>query len=464
MNQLILLGSLAFSLWLIYRDCSMRRYLTAAVWIPTAWVAILSSRPLSMWLGWGGGESSLEGSPMDRLFYFALIFAAVVVLQKRRVNWGQVISGNWPIFIFYFYLLATGLWADSPLVALKRWVKELGNVLVALVILTEVNPLQALRAVFVRCGYLWLPLSVVFIHYFPYLGRRYTIHSGQMEVTGVSVQKNSLGILVLVCGLMLIWDWLERYHAKTEPRAWIEKLAPLGMLALGGYLLLKCDSKTSLICLTFGGGLLLLGRHRYFSVRLSKLVRSAIVAAIVFFALDRMFGISEAIVTSMGRDMTFTDRTNIWAEYLALDTNPLFGAGYMSLYDDPYYRAKLSEWIPSSPHSGYIAVYLDGGWIGILVLVYMVIAIGRRMVKSIDTEGSYALVAFTSLAVLLIGNFAETVFATLTALWFMFLACALRTPQLTEALARTAAVANTPKLTAMNNPNVLHRPWKQRPD
>jgi exopolysaccharide production protein ExoQ len=145
---LVLLVSLFFFWRLIKNDIAQREGVSAAVWIPTLWVGILLSRPVTFWLHFGGGDDALEGSPLDRLFYFGLILAAMVVVHRRKVSWRQFISQNWPIMLFYGYFLLSIFWAPSPFVAFKRWFKEFGNIFIALVILTEVNPLQAFRAVF----------------------------------------------------------------------------------------------------------------------------------------------------------------------------------------------------------------------------------------------------------------------------------------------------------------------------
>src|SRR2546430_44686 len=127
---LILLASLSFSAWLIRKDIAEREGLSSAIWIPTLWAGILISRPLSMWLHFGGGEDSLEGSPLDRLFYFAMILAALRVLARRKPLWSELISSNWAIFLFYAYLLLSISWAPASFVSFKRWFKEFGNIFV----------------------------------------------------------------------------------------------------------------------------------------------------------------------------------------------------------------------------------------------------------------------------------------------------------------------------------------------
>ena len=97
--------------------------------------------------GFGGSVDTLEGSPLDRLFFFGMIFAALIVVSRRALSWQLVISRNWPLFLFYGFLLVSVLWANSPEASFKRWFKDFGNIVVLLVMLTEVNTPPAFRAV-----------------------------------------------------------------------------------------------------------------------------------------------------------------------------------------------------------------------------------------------------------------------------------------------------------------------------
>lgn len=98
--KLILVVACVIFWRLFKRDNRLREGTSAALWIPTLWVGILASRPLSMWVGFGGGSSTQEGSPMDALFFMVMIFAALVVLMRRRVLWSRLISQNWAILLF----------------------------------------------------------------------------------------------------------------------------------------------------------------------------------------------------------------------------------------------------------------------------------------------------------------------------------------------------------------------------
>lgn len=378
-------------------------------------------------MGFGGGQDSLEGSPVDRLFFFGFIALALITLFKRNVNWQLLIRKNWSIFLFYGYLLISVAWADSPFVSFKRWFKEFGNIFVALVILTEEDPRQAFRAVFVRCAYVLIPLSIVFIRYFSDLGRVYNMHSGEIEPVGVAMQKNSLGAMVLVCGLILIWDWFERSRPGAARLGRVERYLPAILLAIGVYLVHLCDSKTSMACLTLGGCILAATRLPLLRKRIGALGGLALAMVLAFFVLDALFGIKDEIVRIMGRDMTFTGRTDVWHALLALNTDPIFGTGFCNFWSDPNYQSRLSDVIAGgrSAHDGYLEVYLDGGMAGIFFLVIMLITVGLKINRQLAVSGDYAVVRFAVFVVMIIGNISESHFGRMSPLGFLFLLAAV---------------------------------------
>jgi O-antigen ligase len=431
MSKLVLLASFGVFWWLIKKDIGFRKGVSSAIWIPTLWVGMLASRPLSTWVGFGGGgdtvEGTLEGSPVDRLFYFILIGLALVTVSRRRLDWGAVMRRNWPICLFYGYLLITVVWSDSPVASFKRWFKEVGNIFVLLVVLTEEDPQEAFRAVFVRCACVLIPLSVVFIRYFPDLGRVYNIHSGEMEAVGVTFQKNSLGAMVLVCGLVLIWEWFERSRPGAMRWGRVQKYLPAVLLGMGVYLVRLCDSKTSIACLGIAGCLMAATRLPLLRRRISALGTWTLVAVLALFALDSAFGIREEIVRSMGRDMTFTGRTEVWQQLLSLDTNPIFGTGFCSFWSDQDYMAKLPIEIVGgrSAHNGYLENYIDGGVISLFFLGTMLLVTFLRINRQLSSGSNYAVMRFAVLAVVLIANVSESHFGKMSPLGFLFLLAAV---------------------------------------
>lgn len=373
-----------------------------------------------MWLGGGGGDT-LEGSPLDRLFFFGLILASALVLSRRAVRWGPLLGANWPLLLFYGFLLVTVVWANSPVSSLKRWTKEAGNLLVVLVILTEPEPLQAIRAVFVRCAYLLIPLSIVFLRYFPDLGRSYSIHSGELQVTGVTTQKNSLGTLILVCGIVFLWDWLERSRPGAVRPGRIDRWAASAIFATGLYLLYISDSKTSMVCLALAAAIIAAVRLPVLQRRISAFGLLSLFGGLALFALESTFGFSRDFIASLGRDMTFTGRTDVWRELLAVGTDPYLGTGFMSFWDDATFQDRLPGWIAFSAHNGYLEVYLAAGYAGVTVLAVFLLATALKINRALATAEPYAVVRFAILAAMLFANVSESNFACMTPLGFLFL-------------------------------------------
>ena len=110
---------------------------------------------------------------------------------------------------------------------------------------------------------------------------------------------------------------------------------------------------------------------------------------LTFWVLDETVGIKQNVVAGLGRDMTFTGRTDVWRELLSLHTDPVLGVGFMSFWDDKSLQSQLPEWVAHSAHNGYLEEYLVGGWVGIFFLVVMLLAsrladkqgskVGRRL-------------------------------------------------------------------------------------
>src|SRR5579863_3050603 len=150
---------------LFYLNRDSRTKTSPALWLPVIWLGIGSSRGLSTWFGWGlnadQSDQYLEGSPFDRAFLTVVVVVALAVLIKRREKVAAVLRANIPIVLFTLYCAISILWSDYPDVALKRWVKSLGDLSMVLLVLTETNPLVAVRRWMSRTAFLLVPASML---------------------------------------------------------------------------------------------------------------------------------------------------------------------------------------------------------------------------------------------------------------------------------------------------------------
>ncbi len=85
---------------LFYLDRDKSIHTSKALWLPITWLAIVGSRPVTLWLGIRSGylsvQQQMDGSPVDRLVYEILLALGIVVLMKRRHRIGNFFWGNWP--------------------------------------------------------------------------------------------------------------------------------------------------------------------------------------------------------------------------------------------------------------------------------------------------------------------------------------------------------------------------------
>ena len=84
----------------------------------------------------------------------------------------------------------------------------------ALLVLSEQEPWQAMQSLLRRTAYVLIPFSVLLIKYFPDLGVVYSRWTGEILWIGVTLQKNGLGRLCVISIFFLIWTFTRRWHKK----------------------------------------------------------------------------------------------------------------------------------------------------------------------------------------------------------------------------------------------------------
>lgn len=425
-------------LFLLDRDRTART--SKALWIPVVWVWIALSRPISEWLtafGVSGVSAALdssdrylEGSPVDRNVFMCLLAVGVVVLISRRRQVGTLLGRNAPILLFFSYCALSVFWSDYPDVAFKRWIKALGDVVMILIVVTDAEPLAAVKRLLARVGFLLVPLSVLFIKYYPDLGRTYNHWTWELMVTGVTTGKNLLGMTCLTMGLGSTWRFLVAYGRREDAGRTRRLVAHGAVIAMVMWLFWKANSMTSLACFLLGSALIVATRLRMFSRKPSAV--HLLVAAVVFASFFALFlNPGGELVGSLGRDASLTGRTAIWDLVLGMSGSPLFGTGFESFWlgerlDKAWQLYKgLNE-----AHNGYLEVYLNLGWVGLTLLALVMLTGYRNAVAAFryDPEIGSLRLAYFSVAV--VYNFTEAAFRMLDPVWIFFLLATISVPEL----------------------------------
>jgi len=425
---------------LLVRDSRRRASVSAATWIPTVVLLVLSTRTPAEWLGLQVKVTNFandrSGVLIDQVFFASVIIASWIVARLRRVKWSKVVVANIAIMLFYGYFVISSLWSTYPLDSLVRVVKDFGATIVVIsVILSEKKPLEAVRAVYVRCACVLIPLSVFLDSRFSPLGKQYA-RNGEVSYIGASVQKNSFGEMLLIFIIFLVWDHMEARSMAGAKRLWSRMpWDRLVLLLTGIWLLYLSDSRTSLVSL-FIGLALLLRTGWLASQKVSRFVFVVALSLPLLLLCTQEFGsVFTPVLEMLGRDATFTGRTDIWQHITFSTVNPLIGAGYYNFWGGPGGKAvaaAMHTGIPNA-HDGYLDIFLDGGLIALFLLSCVLFTSGRRLIKNLPLH-RYNLLRFAFLIIAIVHNLTESSFARLSALWFTTLLMILEFPNLRDKL------------------------------
>jgi len=419
--------------FLLLYEKRVGRSLPISQWVPLVWFLVLSSRFPGQWIRLGTPVDPMaiysEGSPIDRVFFLVLIIIGFFILFRRRLVLGELLRANWWVFVFFLYCGVSLLWSDFGFIGFKRWIKEIGNLIMVLIIVTDSQGEERFKSIFRHYMYILIPLSVLFIRYFPQIGRAYHPWTGEIQLVGVGLNKNYLGFLCLVCGFFLLWLFFtrkKREGIKTRSDTFI--LTGFGVLV--SWLVLTARSATALICLIIGAVLLF-----FLNMPVAKRnARSLGFLAVLLIAVYGFFQITADItgfiIESLGRDPTLTDRMPLWKDLLRMDINPLLGTGY-----DTFWLGERLEtlwasrwWHPNQAHSGYIETYLNLGIVGVMLIGILVWSAYRKNRFELESDRTFGSFGLAYLPVFLLYNVTEAAFKGPHPIWLLFLLCAVKSP------------------------------------
>lgn len=354
-------------------------------------------------------------SPIARFLWYPG-YLAILVLAARRLPLVIRFAVFNPLLVLCILWCAISMfWSIDPAVTTRRSVALFVTTLFGLTLAARYDwnaLVQRLAAVF---GMLAV-ISLILCLFFPAQGIMDEIHVGAWR--GAWIEKNYMGgamtkgLLMAMCAFAMRPDrwWL-----------WI----PSGILCF--LMVLMSTSKTALlISLAMIGGFIAIRIFRRFPILRIPLMYAIMGSICVFATL--MFTIPDAMFELIGKDRTFTGRTDIWNAIIAsIKQNPWQGYGYGVYWQDPtgpsYYVRLALEWGVPSAHNGWLDTWLSAGAIavGLFSLLYvttLLLAIDR--IKSGGTETYWAVLS--TVMFLMFSMSESTILQQNDLSWVMFVA------------------------------------------
>jgi exopolysaccharide production protein ExoQ len=467
--SLVFTIAIAGFLWL---DRDRKDRTSLWIWLAVAWVFFGASRGPTLWL-YGQTPDDLtqyvDGSPIDRFMFSGLQLAATLILISRGKKVWALLRGNVPLVIFFVYCALSIFWSDFPFVALKRWVKTVGNLSMVWLLLTDDAPVVAVKRFFARTGVLLIPLSVLFIKYYPDLGRSYSRWTWIPSFIGVSTDKNGLGVLTLVFGLGALWNFVEALR-EENPSVRLQRAAAHGSLTVMAlWLFHMANSSTSLGCFLLGGAVLV----TLSVVRIERpaAVHALVASAVVFGVIGYLFlDFGTYAIQALGRDSSLTGRTELWAALMRFRLNPWIGTGFESFWlgDRAQFFWDMYWWHPNEAHNGYLEMYLDLGFIGVGFVFMLIITGYRNVMASYQDEPGLGRFRLAVLLIAPIYSITEAAFKLVNPIWVSFLFATTALPLvLTSGRVRVASPSPVPadgeRTPAPQGRTAPLTPWKMPP-
>lgn len=417
------LGFVCFAFWTDRkRDTSVSKEL---FW-PTLWYMVVASRPFGVWLSlWGvplpggSGEAS-EGSIVDRYFYLTLTVLGLRILIRRQFSWAAAFRANRWLTALLLLMAVSVLWSSYPFVSFKRYIKVVGSVVMALVVLTHEQPFPAFLTVLRRCLYVHLPFSIICIKYYRHLGVSYDWFGNAQLWQGISTSKNTLGQVAVLGVVYFFWEVRRSWPAVK----W--KNLHFIYLAMAIHLLRGSPSAISVTSVSVCVFALLIFlrvqalRNRPWAIRpFVRTIFNVTMALVIFilshsvikFSPESVFG---NVITAFGRDITLTDRTHIWDDvYREASRNPLLGVGYGGFWigrdANIGWNASMT-WVLGQAHNGYVDTYLQIGIVGLILLFVVFFTTLPRLIAAAPANIDFACFKLSLLVTLIYINITESTF------------------------------------------------------
>lgn len=343
---------------------SLVKFLETLEWGFAFLVLQLSTGAVVLLLSRGTGdvnvaaELSADNTALQVVWLGIYVISLCLILARSK-QLIRVVNRDKLLLLLVGIALFSYFWSDLPTLTLRRGVALTGTTLFGIYLVTRYTPSQILRLVVwtLSIGAL---LSVVFAIVLP----SYGVMSGGAW-RGIYMHKNWMGRLMGLNAvfLLLLAEGNRRYR-------WL-LWAGVGLSV--GLVLLSTSKGALVTCLAL---LLLLPLYKSLQLKYTFVVPFSIIAILVstMVALWIAENLEFIVVDTLGKDLTFTGRTSLWEIVIEMiKQRPLLGYGYNGFWRGLQGPSALvldaASWAVPHSHNGFLDLWLDLGFLGVLVFV-----------------------------------------------------------------------------------------------
>lgn len=327
----------------------------------------------------------VDPGPLARASWFPIYLS---LLGLAALKWKALLGAIprlWPVLLLFLIAAASTRWSIDPALTQRRVIALFFTMLFGAYLALRGPLVETLRLM----GYALLVLCIINLAIsvaLPAIGRHSEIHVGAWR--GFMGTKNLMGgemsrANTIFCAL-LFYDHKRRW-------TWIAGFGLSLLLVLGS------TSKTSLLSMVAPWGLFI---AYFIAARSIVLGLFSLWASVVGVGVIYMFVtfFPAQLVALIGRDLTFTGRTEIWDLALnMIETVKWQGYGYAAFWVDPMGPASvisdILQWEVPTAHNGWLEVGLSMGYPGMAALALMTLmALGKGVYVSFGRHGPWPVI------------------------------------------------------------------------
>jgi exopolysaccharide production protein ExoQ len=320
----------------------------------------------------GDEERVMEGDPRAQLIFFAIYAIAFGLVLLRHSTFLRHLFAEKYLLLLVTLAVLSFVWSAVPDLTIRRTVALLGTTLFSIYIASRFSLKQLLQLIGWTCIVIVVS-SIVVALLMPSDGVMQEIHIGAWR--GVFDHKNTLGRMMTFSAVVFVLLYINR-----AMRRWVSVLGLLmALLAM-----FMAQSATAIVVLV--GTLLILPLLQVLRWRSNVAIIIAILIILLGgFAVTYVWANTEEVLSSLGRDVTLTGRTELWQlSFEAVLARPWLGYGY-----DGFWVGWNSEsahiwvrvfWEPPHAHNGWLELLLSLGAVGLtLFIASLVVALSHSI-------------------------------------------------------------------------------------
>lgn len=351
---------------------------------------VLSAGMLNEGLESGQGGIAWNQALLLPIYYLG---ALVALVEWRRTV--EALRGEFVYVLLVGVCALSVLWSESPRTTVMRNLMLLASTFFAVRVARSLSRKEVVRCV-VAATIVLASVSAVFVLIRPEFGVQWDGHAGAWR--GVFSQKNGLA-RVMALGVVAGYSLIVGAERRSRD-AFVGALA----VALCGLIVLLTTSMTAVVAVSIAGvGMILAPRFK--SGLLAALLLFVVPVVVLTGVAALSVGSIDDAASMLGRDVTLTGRTVLWALVLAdWAIRPWLGfgyGGYWNGWNSPAGQVwQVVEWEPGDSHNGFIDVLLELGLLGGPLFVALVATSAVRSLGQASQHGRVWPVGFTLLFLL----------------------------------------------------------------